>query len=85
MMVCHVKLPVSIYAIDAHLKPSVVTERIRRRFPMTLNVASAILARRATKVFDAEHRMPEEDLETILGWPVGCRLRSISRTGASWW
>ncbi|GAL96227.1 NADH/NADPH-flavin oxidoreductase [Acetobacter tropicalis NRIC 0312] len=34
---------------------------------MTLDVASAILARRATKVFDAEHRIPEEDLETILG------------------
>ena len=34
---------------------------------MTLDVASAILARRATKVFDAGHRMPEEDLETILG------------------
>ena len=34
---------------------------------MTLDVASAILQRRATKVFDAEHRMQEQDLETILG------------------
>lgn len=34
---------------------------------MTLDVASAILQRRATKVFDAEHRMQEQDLKTILG------------------
>ncbi|MFT9198939.1 nitroreductase family protein [Gluconobacter oxydans] len=34
---------------------------------MTLDVASAILKRRATKRFDAGYPMPAQDLETILG------------------
>ncbi|ACI51185.1 nitroreductase [Gluconacetobacter diazotrophicus PA1 5] len=34
---------------------------------MTLDVASAILKRRATKNFDAGHRMPAGDLDAILG------------------
>ena len=34
---------------------------------MDLDVAASIRKRRATKVFDAAHRMPDADLDTILG------------------
>ncbi|MBS1081858.1 nitroreductase family protein, partial [Gluconobacter kondonii] len=34
---------------------------------MSLDVASAILQRRATKVFDPDHRMTDAELDTLLG------------------
>ena len=34
---------------------------------MPLDVASAILQRRATKVFDPDHRMTDAELDTLLG------------------